>query len=98
MPAKRLRTHLTGHFVQTAGQVGWAGLRNGALLRRMEGAYDAFITIDRNLSSQQNLENISFGIIVLRAPSNRPVDLLPLAPQILRELETLQPGQLVVVS
>ena len=95
---KRLGNHLAGHVVQTVQQVGWSGVTNGALLRRIGGAFDAFVTIDGNLSAQQDLRTISFGLIVLKARSNKPTDVVPLAPAILTALQTLQPGQVVLVS
>jgi hypothetical protein len=36
-------------------QMGWAGVKNGELLRRAEGEFDLFLTADKNLRYQQNL-------------------------------------------
>lgn len=94
---KRLGKHLTGHTVRTVQQAGWSGVTNGTLLRRITGAFDAFITIDANLPAQQNLQALSFCVIVLKARSNKPADIVPLAPAILAALRTLQPGQIVIV-
>jgi hypothetical protein len=33
--------------------------------------FDVFITVDRNLSFQQNLPQFDIAVIVLQAPSNR---------------------------
>ncbi len=46
---------LAGHDVKTVPQMGWAGIKNGELLTLAENEFDVFITIDRNLSFQQNL-------------------------------------------
>jgi hypothetical protein len=35
--------------------MGWAAMRNGDLLRPAEREFDVFVTVDRNLSVQQNL-------------------------------------------
>jgi len=43
---------LTGHLVVTVQQEGWAGISNGKLLIRIQGNYDAFITVDKNLPAQ----------------------------------------------
>lgn len=77
---KRLRRLIPGHFVTTVAQAGWSGLSNGALLRRIAGAYDCFITIDKNLPSQQAVGALPFGVIVLLARSNKIVDVTPFAP------------------
>jgi hypothetical protein len=33
----------------------FAGVKNGNLMRRAEAEFDVFVTVDRNLSYQQNL-------------------------------------------
>ena len=95
---RRLGLELTGHLVSTVPQAGWAGVSNGKLLALIVGNYDAFLTVDKNLSAQQQMAALSFGVIVLRAPSNHLVDLRPLLPQILAALTTLQPGTVVTVT
>lgn len=44
-----LKKHLPGHDVRTVPEAGWAGTKNGALLRAAAGQVDVFITIDSNL-------------------------------------------------
>ena len=73
---------------------GWTGITNGELLRRMEGEYDALVTMDRGIEFQQNLTTRSVGVLLVRAPSNRMVHLQPLAAAILDALPALKPGQL----
>ncbi len=95
---RRLAADLVGHSVTTVPQAGWAGLTNGALLARVGSAFDAFVTVDRNLPAQQNLRALTFGVIVLRARSNALTALRPLAPRILQALDRLEPGRVEVVS
>jgi hypothetical protein len=71
---------------------------NGELLARIQGSFDAFVTIDQNLAAQQTTANLSIGVIVLRAPSNTLDDVKPLVPQILAALSALQPRQIVVCN
>jgi len=94
---RRLGVELSGHLVSTVAQASWAGIANGKLLARIQDIYDAFITVDKNLPAQQKTAALSFGVIVLRAPSNKLDDLKPLVPQILAALSSLQPGQVVLV-
>jgi hypothetical protein len=35
--------------------MGWAGIKNGDLLALAENEFDAFITVDRKISIQQDL-------------------------------------------
>ena len=78
--------------------MGWATIQNGRLLRLAEKEFDAFITVDRNLSFQQRLPRFSIAVVVLRAKSNRLEDLKPLAPKILGALPSLQPGKALVIA
>jgi hypothetical protein len=94
---RRLGAKLVGHDVLTVPQAGWAGVSNGGLLDRIEGAFDVFITIDRNLPSQQRLAGRSFGVVAIRGVSNRFEDLAPLVPDMLAALESLKPGDVVYV-
>ena len=72
--------------------MGWAGVKNGALLALAEQDFDVFITVDRNLAFQQNLPKFNLAVLVLHATSNRLADLKPLAPKILSTLPTLTKG------
>ena len=79
----RLKRVLPGHEVTTVSEAGWAGKTNGDLLGAAVGQFDAFITIDKNLPAQQNLQRLEIGVVVLEAHSNRYQDLEPLAPALL---------------
>ena len=90
---RRLSRDLVGHDVKTVPQMGWAGVENGELLTLAEKEFDVFITVDRNLSFQQNFPKFNITVLVLHASSNRLADLLPLAPKILTTLPTLTKGE-----
>jgi hypothetical protein len=95
---RRLGLELSGHLVSTVTLAGWAGVSNGKLLAHIAGNYDAFVTVDKNLSAQQKTSVLPFGVVVLRAPTNQLSDLRPLVPQIIGALTALRPGQVVTVS
>jgi hypothetical protein len=57
--------------VLSVQEAGWAGKRNGELLKLAEGSFAVFITLDTNLQYQQNLAGRQIAIIVIRAQSNR---------------------------
>lgn len=78
--------------------MGWATIKNGELMRLAEQIFDVFITVDRNLSYQQNLPRYNIAVLVLRSVSNRYANLRSLAPIVEEELENLTPGTAVVVS
>ena len=87
-----------GHVVHTIHQRRLSDLSDGALLDAAAGAYDAFVTLDRNLVHQQNLAARPFAIVVLRARTNRMADLEPLLPALLEALAVTRPGEIRVVG
>ena len=93
-----LKKHFAPHDVVTVAEAGWAGNKNGELLRHASGNVDVFVTVGRNLVHQQNVKGLSFGVVVLIARTNRLGDLLALVPEILNAIENAQPGQTLRVG
>ena len=89
---------LPGHDVSTVVELGWNGVLNGELMRRARECCDVFVTLDRNLEFQQNISVLPFGVIIVRAVSNRMVHLRPLASAILMAVAAAKPGQLQTVG
>ena len=72
-----LRHALIGHSVETAFELGWGTLQNGALISAAEAqGFEVFLTTDKNLKYQQNLAGRRLAIVVLSTtswPRIRPV-------------------------
>ncbi len=88
----RLARDIVGHDVKTARQMGWTTVKNGALLTLALQHFDVFVTVDRNLSFQQNLDSFSIAVVVLQAKTNRLADLRPLVSSLLVAIESAPPG------
>ena len=95
---RRLAAPLGGYDVKTVPQVGWAGIKNGKLLKLADAGFNVFITVDRNLSFQQDLTELRLAVIVLGAQSNRFEDLLPLVPQIVAALATIRSREVRLIG
>jgi predicted nuclease of predicted toxin-antitoxin system len=95
---RRLRSELTDHYVQTAAQMGWAGVKNGQLLQKAASEFDCFVTVDRNLQFQQHIGTLPVAVLVMRARGNRIEDLLPLMPEVRRALAEIAPRELRAVG
>ena len=96
---RQLARELIGHDAKTVPQMQWAALKNGALLAAMANAgFDALLTMDKNLTKQQRISDLPFGIVVVRARDNQLPTLLPLVPAVLRGLADTKPGHVVVVG
>ena len=94
-----LISELGGHEVVTVQGLGWAGLKNGELLRvAADAGFEVLVTADRNLQFQQNLSQSRLGIILLIAPSNALEDILPLVPNLLATILKASPGRLLRVE
>lgn len=95
---RRLRRALPTHTVKTAVEMGWGGMKNGALLARAAEEFDAFITVDQNLPCQQNHATLPIAVIIFVASSNELRVLLPLMPRLEAELATLQPRSILQIA
>ena len=78
--------------------MGWASVENGALLNLAQAAFDVFITRDRNLAYQQNLQLFDLAVIVLVAPSNDIDDLRPLMNAMNETIPNMHPHEVKYIS
>jgi hypothetical protein len=92
-----LIAEFSSHQVSTVQGRGWSGVENGELLRRAAGHIDAFVTMDKHLEREQDIQSLPFGVVLIEARSNRVQDLLPLVPGVLTALDRIHAGRLVRV-
>ena len=95
---KRLKRELPGHDARTVQDVGWAGIKSGALLKLADTQFDALLTVDQGVEFQQSLSGLSISVLVMLAPSNDIDDLRPLLPGVEAALASLGPGKIVRVG
>ena len=89
----RLRRDLPNHEVESVSLIGWAGTKNGALLRKaVESAFDVLVTMDGKMVFEQNISIHAIAIVALRAKSNRLADTRPLMTPLLGLISDLRPG------
>jgi hypothetical protein len=82
--------------VETVTGLGWAGTKNGDLLRlAVASGFDALVTVDVGLGVPPDS---AFRVLVLRADSNRLEALRPLMPRVLEQLPNLPPGRTEIVA
>jgi hypothetical protein len=63
-----------------------------------DAGIDVFLTMDRNLGYQQNLDDLKVAVLVLLDRSNKLEDLLPLMPAVREALTTIQAGEYREIS
>lgn len=89
-----LAKELVGHEVSTVRAQGWTGMTNGVLLTTAAaGGFQVLVTNDRGIERQQNLGELSLGVVVLDAPSNKLRDLMPRIPATLAAIAAAVPGE-----
>ena len=68
------------------------------MLKAAECEFDAFVTVDKNLSFQQNLAGFAISVVVLRARSLRLADLRKLVPELIAALRDPKRGKVQIVE
>src|SRR5947207_1404481 len=77
-----LAKYLSEHVVQTVQQASWRGIKNGELLIRAAGAFDVFLTADKNNEFQHNPAKLALPIIILATDGNMWEDIERCLPQL----------------
>ena len=96
--ALKLALLVGGHECLTVQEAGWSGKENGELLALADASFDVLVTVDQNIRYQQNLTGLNIALVIVRARSNRLVDLQPHFPACLAALQTIRPGTVVEVG
>jgi hypothetical protein len=94
---RKLKAQLVGHECRTVPEAGWAGKKNGELLRLAEGGFDVFLTLDKGVQYQQHLSVRGIAVLTVKTPSNRIEDLIVRVPACLAALHSIRPGQVIRV-
>ena len=90
-----VKTHLAEFPITTVQEMGWAGMKNGDLLKAAEQHFTIFITADQQLRYQQNLTGNPLAIIVL--PTNQVPVVRTLLPRIREAIADIQPATIIEV-
>lgn len=93
----RFRILLADHECTTTVYAGWAGLKNGTLLATAEAAgFQVFLTGDRKIPHEQNMDGRQIAIVVLSAHH------LSIIKDHIAEISTainvVKPGEIVTVD
>jgi hypothetical protein len=96
---RKFRSYFPEHDCRTVPDEGLAGKKNGELLQLAEKAgFQVFLTLDRGIEYQQNLRPRTIAVVIIRSKSSRLAELLPQVTDLLRLLESIEPGQPAKVS
>lgn len=92
-----LRHHLRPHHVETAAELGWSQLQNGALLKEIVAAeHQVFVTTDQSLRHQQKLSKLPIGFVILTSTSWPRIQ--KKIPSVQAAVNRVKPGECLVVK
>jgi predicted nuclease of predicted toxin-antitoxin system len=93
----RLARSLPQHEIHTVVTMEWGGIKNGALLKLIEGeGFHVFLTGDQNMQNQQQFEGRPFAVLVMSA-INWPV-ILPHVSKISDAIDATEPDTLKAID
>ena len=99
LPAKLKLDFGRDHLVFTVREMNWLGKRNGQLLTLMTAnEFEAFVTIDKNLQHQQNLDRFPVRLFVLNAPNNRLDTLQPFVENLLKAADEVNDERIQIIE
>ncbi len=93
---KVIQRRLRKFSISNVEEMGWRGIRNGALLDLMAGQFQVLITTDKNLAFQQNLKKRQISAVIL--PTNDVPSVIGLLPQIEQALATIDLGEFIELT
>jgi len=98
LPKKLKYRFSEAHEILTVPEMGWSGIKNGDLLKRMqEKGLTVLLSMDKNMSHQQNLEKYGVSLLVFGAKDARYESLLPFVEKTEKILEKeMTPGLSVI--
>ena len=65
---QKLARSLSGHEIHTVVSMQWGGIKNAALLTLIESeGVEVFLTGDKNMPNQQQLEGRPFAVLIMSA-------------------------------
>ncbi|MEH6681251.1 MAG: DUF5615 family PIN-like protein [Sediminicola sp.] len=88
LPRKLKYRFSEAHEILTVPEMGWSGIKNGDLLKRMhEKGLTVLLSLDKNMSHQQNLQKYNVSLLVFEAKDARYGSLVPFVGKVEQLLE-----------
>ncbi len=94
----RLKKLLKEFDVFSVSEMGWKSLENGNLLKAaVENNFDVFLTVDKKLEYQQNLNSFNIAVVVFTVARNKIELLSPLIPKFEQISSKLEKGKSTII-
>ena len=93
---KIIQRRLNKLSISNVEDMGWRGIKNGALLDLMAGQFQVLMTADKNLPLQQNLKKRQISAIII--PANDVPSVVQLLSKIEEALAEIVPGETIELT
>lgn len=95
----KVKDILSEFEVSTVRDLKWMGIKNGILINlAFENGFDVFITVDKNLNFQQNIETKDIGLLILDIQKNMIDHIIPLKEMITTAVNKIRPGEIFTLN
>ena len=96
---KRLKTHLEVFEVFTVRELNLSGIKNGKLMTYcVENNFDLLLTIDKNLTFQQDLDQYPLTIVVLNCQTSKIEELVTFLPSFKSQVDKFQKYKAYIIE
>lgn len=93
---KYLKKLFQEHSITTVQEEGWAGMKNGELIKIISQNFEVFITADKNLKYQQNIQH--YDIAIIQIYTNRLPLIKKIEKQILYAIKNIKVQQYIEIN
>jgi predicted nuclease of predicted toxin-antitoxin system len=96
---KRLKSHLSDFEVYTVNEMKWCGVKNGKLMSLcVTNQFDVILTIDKNMTHQQNIEKYPITIAVFNTSTSKMEELLLFIPSLLKQIHLFAKNKAYIIE
>lgn len=97
--SEKLPDRLAPLDVRHVDEMGWRGLKNGALMAKaIAHRFTSLVTADKNMPHQQNLRGKPIALIVLDIHPNVLETQIACIPDLMKLLPSVEPGQIYIIE
>jgi predicted nuclease of predicted toxin-antitoxin system len=94
----RLRRAFPGHAVRTVAEIGWRSSKDASLLAFAEKSFDVLVTVDRRLSTENDLSRYRLGFVIATVPNNRLESFEPIFDRLKQAAESVKSGEMIYIT
>jgi len=96
---KKMKSYLKDFEIYTVSEMGWSGVKNGKLISLcVMNHFDILLTIDKNMTYQQNLEKHPITIVVLNSLTSKLEELKLFIPSFSKQIYHFEKSKVYLIE